>query len=526
MTNTALIIIGALLTTNIFAQINETSKWEITRPEKQVSYSEDIFGMADASTKTFQLDKPTVNRWGGNTTTRYNWKLGNAWNTGKDWFFENIDAGPNRWQRLITKTLKNNAKVIVTVPIMGYVAKDTTSHGFSVKKYGNQQKTDQWRQDAGNGVKYSGEFVTGTSPFDTSTAISTSFVSEWIQKIEELYPKAIEDGRIIFALDNEPMLWHETHRDAHPDPTGYAEYISKYKSTASAIKKVAPKALLAGPDVWGWIAYTKSAKDNESGRDDDKKQFDDEFIPWFLKQMRMHEESTGEKLLDYLTIHYYPQAKDVFSDNASIPVAMDRVMAPRSLYDASYKDPSWINERIMLIPRAKAWIDKYYPGTKLGITEYNWGAEADMSGALALADSLGIFATQQLDLACYWTWPPPQTKAELVFRLYRNVDGQYTKFPTQLLETKLNSIDNNLTSLYAAENDKTLSLIAINKTTTKTNFKFSFNNIDLYSNIVYYINDDSEDIEKHQQGCTFTNGQYMMQADGKSVYHIIFNKTK
>jgi O-glycosyl hydrolase len=94
------------------------------------------------------------------------------------------------------------------------------------------------------------------------------------------------------------------------------------------------------------------------------------------------------------------------------------------------------------------------------------------------------------------------------------------------MDTKLNSIDNNLTSVYVGENDKTISLIAINKTTTKTNFKFLFNNIDLSSNIVYYINDDSEDIEKHQQGCTYTNGQYMLKADGKSIYHIIFNKKK
>jgi hypothetical protein len=102
----------------------------------------------------------------------------------------------------------------------------------------------------------------------------------------------------------------------------------------------------------------------------------------------------------------------------------------------------------MLIPRAKKWIEEYYPGTKLGITEYNWGAEADMSGAIALADSLGIFAEQKLDLACYWTWPPPKTKTELAFRLFRNVDGKHTKFPNSLLETKiqLTSLSQKLTS--------------------------------------------------------------------------------
>ena len=30
---------------------------------------------------------------------------------------------------------------------------------------------------------------------------------------------------------------------------------------------------------------------------------------------------------------------------------------------------------VMLIPRMKGWVATYYPGTKIGITEYNWGAE-------------------------------------------------------------------------------------------------------------------------------------------------------
>src|SRR6185503_7768326 len=46
-----------------------------------------IFGIAWADT-----DKDigaTAHRWGGNTTTRYNWKLGNAWSSANDWFWEN-----------------------------------------------------------------------------------------------------------------------------------------------------------------------------------------------------------------------------------------------------------------------------------------------------------------------------------------------------------------------------------------------------------------------------------------------------
>ena len=59
----------------------------------------------------------------------------------------------------------------------------------------------------------------------------------------------------------------------------------------------------------------------------------------------------------------------------------------------------------MLIPRMKNWVATYYPGTKIGITEYNWGAEGHINGATAQADILGIFGREGLDLATRWTTP-------------------------------------------------------------------------------------------------------------------------
>ena len=37
------------------------------------------------------------------------------------------------------------------------------------------------------------------------------------------------------------------------------------------------------------------------------------------------------------------------------------------------------------------WVDQNYPGTKLAITEYRWGALDSITGAIAQADILGIF---------------------------------------------------------------------------------------------------------------------------------------
>jgi len=98
------------------------------------------------------------------------------------------------------------------------------------------------------------------------------------------------------------------------------------------------------------------------------------------------------------------------------------------LWDPDYKDESWINDKIMLIPRMKAWVAKYYPGTKIGITEYSWGAERHISGAIAQVDVLGIFGREGLDLATRWTCPPTGSLAFNAIRMYRNYDGKNGSF--------------------------------------------------------------------------------------------------
>jgi hypothetical protein len=59
--------------------------------------SPDIYGMNFADPVLAREIGLPVNRWGGNRTETYNWRIG-ASNTGRDWYFENIadcwdDAG-------------------------------------------------------------------------------------------------------------------------------------------------------------------------------------------------------------------------------------------------------------------------------------------------------------------------------------------------------------------------------------------------------------------------------------------------
>ena len=71
----------------------------------------------------------------------------------------------------------------------------------------------------------------------------------------------------------------------------------------------------------------------------------------------------------------------------------------------------------------KDWVNSYYPGTKIGITEYNWGAEGNMNGATTQADIWGIFGREGLDLANRWTTPATGSPTYLAMKMYRNYDG-------------------------------------------------------------------------------------------------------
>jgi hypothetical protein len=95
-------------------------------------------------------------------------------------------------------------------------------------------------------------------------------------------------------------------------------------------------------------------------------------------------------------------------------------------------DESWIGSqqenKVMLIPRMKGWVATYYPGTRIGITEYNWGAQSHINGATTQADILGIYGREGLDLATRWTTPSNTTPTYKAMKMFRNYDGNKSCF--------------------------------------------------------------------------------------------------
>jgi hypothetical protein len=439
-----------------------------------------IYGMNFADEDLAAELQLPVRRFGGNSTTRYNWQNDTS-NHASDWYFENLpndNANPSALpdgsssDQFVDQDRRTGTATLLTVPLIGWTPKSrAVACGFGVSKYGAQQSVDPWQTNCGNGVTTGGADITGNDPTDTSTAITPSFVQAWIAHLIGRYGNATAGGVRFYDLDNEPMLWDDTHRDVHPSPTSYDDLAARGISYASALKASDPGAMVLGPAEWGWTGYFWSALDEAPGGawwnnpQDRLAHGNVPFVEWYLQQMRAYEQQHGTRILDYVDEHYYPQASGVaLSPAGNAATQALRLRSTRSLWDPSYVDESWINDTVRLVPRMHEWANTDYPGTKLAVSEYNWGALDDVNGALAQADVLGIFGREGLDLATLWSPPTSAQPGAYAFRMYLNYDGAGAKFGDTSVRAQ--SADQSQLAIYGAArgSDGALTLMLVNKT--------------------------------------------------------------
>ena len=369
-----------------------------------------IYGVNGADADVLARLRPTLNRWGGNASTRYNWQIGNAWNAGSDWQYRNGDYGYKgqlAYQDFIQASRDGGADIVLTVPTLGWVAKNnnTAACSFPGKsgECGDSQKAD---------CAHPGAIA---DPTTTSVRSDVQSVVRWMEQIKN-------QGIRFVAMDNEPDLWGYTHYDVHPTCTSYDEIRDKYIEYASAIRQVMPQAELLGPVSCCWHYYWNSTV----GEADRERHGGQDFIPWFLQQVHSHDQEYGKRTLDVLDIHFYPEG--LYNDETNAQIDALRLRSTRSLWDANYVDESWIAQPVALIPRMKQIIQQHYPGTKLGLSEWNWGADKTVPGALALAEVLGIFGREDVYLANYWRYPEARSPGFYAFQMFTNYDQQGGRF--------------------------------------------------------------------------------------------------
>ena len=457
------------------------AKGRLCTDQPRIEISDRIYGASQFTTDNLRSYKIEVVRWGGNTTSRYNWKI-NADNGASDWFFHNRGKPIRDWSesgylRFYAQAQSGGTSAYITIPTLGWVAKDFDSYSFPVKQYGKQKQTEPGHSDIGNGIKPDGTLITNADPTATSNPVGPDFIYEAVAMAVKQYGQAKDaDGRrgvTYWVLDNEPMLWHQTHRDVRHDPLSYDELWERTVQYAEAIKKADPSAKVAGFCSWGWTDLFASAKDeggdNYATRPDNLAHGGEPLAKWFIRRCGEYRKKNGKTLVDIFDIHWYPQAQ-VYGETPYLGKGSDirlnelRLRCTRELWDPDYQQESWIQntpdgKKTQTIRRVKQWIQDNNPGMELCLGEYNYGGSDNITGALAQADLFGIFAREKVDLA--FIWSSPEGTQNLAWQLFRNYDGLGGRFGSSLIPCE--SSDNNLALYAASRRDATTTIIVINK---------------------------------------------------------------
>jgi len=440
--------------------------------------SPQIYGIAYGTTAVLNDLNAPLNRMGGNNTSRYNWQI-NADNRANDYYYESIGdtsaVAGERGDTFFSTSRNANAQAMITLPMLDWVAKLGANRSklasFSVAKYGAQTGTDaQWYPDAGNGIlKSTGQNIVGSDPNDANVASSVAYQQGWVQHLISTWGSALGGGVNYYIMDNEPSIWHGTHRDVHPTGATMDEIYNKMVGYGSMVKSLDPGAQIVGPEEWGWSGYFYSGYDQQYGSlhgwstlPDRNNHGGADYVPWLLSQLHQYELTNGKRLLDVFSLHYYPQGGE-FSNDTSTTTQLLRNRSTRSLWDPNYVDQTWINSQVQLIPRMKGWVNTYYPGLKTAITEYNWGAEAHINGATTQADILGIFGREGLDMAARWTYPDPSTPTYKAMKLYRNYDNAQSGFGDVSVSATVPNPDNLAAFASTRTADGALTVMVISK---------------------------------------------------------------
>jgi hypothetical protein len=457
----------------------------------------------------------TLDRSGGNRLTGYNWET-NASNAGADWYHHSdyhLTGGQANQppgaavSGMIQSAATNGRGALITVPMAGYVSADASGTVDETQI----APSSRWKEIvAKKNSIYPGSPLS-TNPNKTDNYVFTDEFVNWAETTKQA------GQPVWYSLDNEPGLWGDvlpvgwqsgvppnpccnpangtnpssggrTHPTIHPYAPTFAEMRSKTIAHASAIKDVNPNTLVFGGVGYGWNEFTTlqgapGAVTNPPHPGGDQTG-EMHYNEWLLQQVRNEEIVQGRKLMDVLDLHWYPEAYGggvrITGSETTTAVVNARVQAPRSLWDPTYGyhasnpvlgENSWISQSstqgpIKLLPRVQRDIDDFNPGTKIAITEYNYGGGNHTSGGIAQADVLGILGREGVFAAAWWDVGNGSSYVNAAFNMYRNYDGTGGKFGDTSVQATTSNITNS--AVYAsvdANNPNRIVLVAINRTT-------------------------------------------------------------
>ena len=476
----------------------------------------------------------TAYRLGGDRLTGYNWE-NNASNAGIDYLNEsddylvqafNIPSDSSSVPGIVTdafhkQALQLGAYSLATLQMAGFVAKDKNGVVDSTQI----APSSRWAY-----VKPVKGSPLSLTP---NTSDDTVFMDEYVNFLVNKNGIASSATGINgYNLDNEPDLWNYSHPMLHPAQTTCKELIQRSVALARSVKNIDPSADIFGPASYGFSGYYDLQGATDWNTVSTGKLYT-WFLDYYLDQMKKASDTTGKRLLDALDLHWYSAAVGDNTNGISDPGAtstadnLARVQAPRSLWDKSYAENSWIEQSfssyLPLIPKLMQSINKYYPGTKLSFSEYNYGGENDISGAIAVDDVLGIFAKYGVYFATIWPRNSPSQYISAAYEMYRNYDGANSAFGDHYVRSQTSDSVN--CSIYGSMTPgaNEIHLIVINKnfnTTITGNFLVSSSKRVLGGR-VWELDQTSAAIKKIDSVGVISNNSFSYPIAAASICHIV-----
>lgn len=439
-------------------------------------YGSNEVGTLDGGPPSGLLDRAarvTARRFGGNLATTYNWTR-NVSNAGKDYRHVNgeflaslVGVPPERRgepgaavEHFHRASLDMGAISLVTLPLAGHVAADGAGE-VSVADAAPSRRfvPVRWASAARAG-----------DPVDFGVAD----IPHLLRRLQARFGSAAAPTGIrAYGLDNEPGLWTETHPRIMPRPARIADLLARSIAAAAAIKAIDPAAAVIGPASWGATEMATF----QNAPDWDRYRGYGSFLGAYLAAFREASERAGHRLLDALDVHWYPFSTHGTLFRSEDPaLARYALAAPRTLSEPGFREESWVASALPvsdrgglslpLLPSLERLAAEWFPGTRIAVTEFNYGGAGQVASGLALADALGRFGRSGVWLATHWGslggW------LGQAYRLYRDHDGQGGTFGDRSLAVEVSRPE--LVSGFASTSSAApgrLHVVAINTSTAE-----------------------------------------------------------
>ncbi len=411
-------------------------------PTKTKPISPYIYGTNFYSGNTAPQPNFTFDRAGGNRWTAYNWE-NNYSNAGGDYIYNNdlylCNAGCNAAipaeavRTFIAADQSAGLASLVTFQLQGLVSAD----GNGPVSTANPPDMTRFKTVVDKKSTVSSVPFTTTPPTTDANVFMDEFAWALDQKLPGIFG-ANPTHPTFLSLDNEPDLWNATHLEVQGSTNiSSTNFITKSVTLSEALKDQFPNLVIFGPVNYGFNGiYSWQGDPSLSPTPNGANWFADKY----LAGIKTASAAYGKPVVDVYDFHWYSEATDGTTrvtnmTGSSLTDAQVQaiVQSPRSLWDTTFKENSWITNSVLggpiyILGRLQAKIDAENPGMKIAITEYENGGFNHIAGTIAQADNLGIFGSLGIFAANFW--PPGGTYSYTLaaFRAFRGFDGANANF--------------------------------------------------------------------------------------------------